>query len=75
MSNKKAIVRESRVQCSISIQSGHFILFYGPKVWHMEVSRPGVNLELELPAYATAIAMQDSSMPVTYTSAHGNANP
>ena len=29
--------------------------------WHMEASRLGVELELQLPAYATATAVQDPS--------------
>ena len=29
--------------------------------WHMEVPRPGVELELQLPAYTTAIATPDPS--------------
>ena len=41
----------------------------------MEVSRLGVKLELELqlPAYATAIATQDLSQVLTYNTANGNA--
>ena len=39
-----------------------FIFFFlGPHSWHMEVSRLGGKLELQLPAYATATAMQDLS--------------
>ena len=38
----------------------------------MEVSRLGVKSGLELPAYAIAIAMQDPTMCVTYTTAHSN---
>ena len=30
-------------------------------MWHMEVLRLGVESELQLPAYATATATQDSS--------------
>ena len=36
-------------------------VFLGPHPWHMEVPRLGVELELLLPAYATAIAMPDPS--------------
>ena len=39
----------------------------------MEVPRPGVELELHLPAYTSAMAMQDLTLSVTYTTAHGNA--
>ena len=40
-----------------------FILFFflGLHLQHMEVSRPGVESELQLLAYATATAMQDPS--------------
>ena len=31
-----------------------FLFFLGPHMLHMEVSRPGVALELQLQAYATA---------------------
>ena len=39
-----------------------FVLFFvllGSHLWHMEVPRLGVQLELQLPAYAIAIATQD----------------
>ena len=35
--------------------------FLGPHSWHMEVLRLGAESELQLPAYATATAMQDQS--------------
>ena len=35
----------------------------------MEVPRLGIQLELQLPAYATVIVAPDA----TYTTAHGNA--
>ena len=35
--------------------------FLGPHLWHMEVSRLGVESELQLWAYATATATQDLS--------------
>ena len=38
-----------------------FFVFLGLHPWHMEVPRPGVQLELQPLAYATAIAMQDPS--------------
>ena len=34
-------------------------VFLGPHLRHMEVPRLGVQWELQLPVYATAIAMQD----------------
>ena len=39
----------------------------------MEVPRPGVKSELQLPAYATATVTQDLSHICEYTTAHGNA--
>ena len=38
-----------------------FLSFLGPYLWHMEVPRLGVQLELQPPAYATAIATKDPS--------------
>ena len=38
-----------------------FLPFLGPHLWHMEVPRLGVELELEPPAYARATAMKDPS--------------
>ena len=37
------------------------LLFLGPHLWHMEVPRLGVTLELQLLAYATATATLDPS--------------
>ena len=45
----------------------HFILFtylfffLGPRLWHMEVPRLGIESELQLQGYATATAMPDLS--------------
>ena len=39
----------------------NFKFFLRWHLWHMEVPRPGVELELQLPAYATVTAMQDLS--------------
>ena len=36
-----------------------FKVFLGPHLWHMEVPRLGIQLELLLPAYATATATPD----------------
>ena len=33
-----------------------FFFFLGPHLWHVEVLRPGVESELQLPAYTTATA-------------------
>ena len=38
-----------------------FFYFLGPQLWHMEFPRPGVETELELLAYTTAIATWDLS--------------
>ena len=38
-----------------------FFFFLGLHPWHMEVPRPGVKLELQLPAYTTARATVDPS--------------
>ena len=37
------------------------LVFLGPHLWHMKFPRLGVKLELWLPAYTTATAMQDPS--------------
>ena len=44
-----------------------FSSFLGLQLWHMEVPRLGVKLQL--PAYTRATAMPD----LTYTAARGNA--
>ena len=53
-----------------------FCLLRVPYLWHMEVPRLGVKLELQLSAYTTATAKQDPShvcdLHQTYTTAHGN---
>ena len=38
-----------------------YFCFWGPHLWHMEVLRLGVKLELQLPFYTTATATQDPS--------------
>ena len=38
-----------------------FVAFLGPHLQHMGVPRPGVESELQLPAYSTAIATPDQS--------------
>ena len=44
----------------ISFIYGFFFFFFlGPQGWHMEVPWLGDELELQLPAYATATAMPD----------------
>ena len=39
-----------------------FFAFWGPHLWHTEVSRLGVKSELQLSAYTTATAMWDPSL-------------
>ena len=39
----------------------YIFVFIGLNLWHIEVPRLGVELELQLPACTTAIAMQDLS--------------
>ena len=53
---------------ALSSNEGHriffcFVLFcfLGLHLWHMEIPRLGVELELQLPDYAMAIAMQNLS--------------
>ena len=38
-----------------------FFSFLGLHLWHMQVSRLGAELELQLPAYTTATAMPNPS--------------
>ena len=39
-----------------------FFVYLGPHLWHMEVPRLGVELELQMPAYTTATATRDLSL-------------
>ena len=45
----------------------------GPHSWHMEVPWLGVQLKLQLLAYATATARQIRAMSATHTTADSNA--
>ena len=47
--------------------------FSGSDLQHMEVSKLGVSLELQLADYTTATACQIQATSATYTTAHGNA--
>ena len=45
----------------------------GLHLWHMEVLRLGVELELQLPVYTTPQQPQIRVMSANYTTAHSNA--
>ena len=45
----------------MSLLKAFFFFFLGLHFWHMEVPRLGVELELQLLAYATARAKEDLS--------------
>ena len=49
-----------------------YSVYLGPYPWHMEVPRLGVQLELQLPAYATAQQFGIWAASVTYATGHGN---
>ena len=49
-----------------------FFGFLGPYLWHMEVPRLGVELELQVLAYTTATAMGDPSHICDLHTARGN---
>ena len=44
----------------LSFSYSHFF-FLGPHLWHIEIPRLGVEMELQLPAYTTVTAMPDPS--------------
>ena len=50
-----------RVFISFSFFLSFFVVvvavFLGPHLWHIEVPRPGVEVEQQLPPYTTATAM------------------
>ena len=49
-----------------------FFAFSGPHPWHMQVPRLGVESELQLQAYTTAMAMPDPSHIYDLHKAHSN---
>ena len=51
----------------------YLLSFLGPHLWHMEVSRLGVELELEPPLYAIAMATRIQATSVTSSTAHSHA--
>ena len=55
--NKSVLVKEKGNQEFFFF----FFFFLGLQMWHMEVPRLGVSLELQLPAHARATATPDPS--------------
>ena len=51
----------------------YFILSLGPHLWHMEISRLGVQSELSYWPTAQPQQHQIQGASVTYTTAHSNA--
>ena len=49
-----------------------FFVFLGPHLWHVEFPRIGIETELQLPVYTTAIAMLGLSHSSQHTTALGN---
>ena len=47
--------------CAMTGTLENVLYFLGPHLWHMEIPRLAVELELQLPAYTTAIAVLDLS--------------
>ena len=48
------------ITCVSSLSPNNsFFVFLGPHLWHMEVPRPEVELELQLLAYSTAHSRSD----------------
>ena len=54
-------INQNMVQISIYLRFKIFVFFLNLQPQHMEVSRLGVELELQPPAYTTATAKQDPS--------------
>ena len=51
-----------KIEDNLSVSRSYFFFFFlGPYLWHMEVPRLGVKLELQLLAYIIATATQDLS--------------
>ena len=75
---KKKKAFQKNVQLGITYRSAQiffsfFFFFLGPNLWHMDVSRLGVQSELKLLAYTIAIATQDLASSAAYTAAHDNS--
>ena len=56
-----------------SIATNFLVFFLGLHLWHIETPRLGVELDLQLPAYATATATMVPAASATYTAACVNA--
>ena len=52
-----------------------FFFFLGPHPWHMEVPRLGVELKLQVLAYAIITATPYPATSVTYTTVHATPDP
>ena len=64
-SEVQKIEKDSRWVCCFFLSFSFFFFFFhflGPHLWHMQVPRLGVELELQLPTYTTATATPDSSL-------------
>ena len=60
LNNSEALVRKT-IPFSFLIKKNFLGSFWGLCMWHMEIPQLGVESELQLPAYATAIARPDPS--------------
>ena len=59
--NFKELSLKLVINASSSLSLSLSLFFLGPHLWHMEVLRLGVELELQLQAYTTATATPDMS--------------
>ena len=66
--------QERNLCCVMKLRIFFSLSFLGLHLWHMEVPRLGVKLELQLPAYtATTVAPDPSSICDLHHTAHSNA--
>ena len=65
-------MKRLQIQCGLLLCFVLFFVFLGSYLGHMEIPRPGVQLELRLPAHNTATTTWIQAASVTYTTAHGN---
>ena len=70
-----SLVSEGFLSFFLSLFIYLFLLILGLHLWHMEVPRPGIQSELQLPAYGTvkATAMGDVSRVCDLHHSHSNA--